>query len=184
MRHPFVAEREKSMLLVVDVQQAMLKAIDTWESTLRRVNQLIQAAQLLDIPILVTEHYKKGLGETVPEVKNAVGQAAFFQKEYFSACLEDDFLETVRKLGRPKIVIVGMETHVCVLQTGMDLIQAGYQLHVVKNALASRYEEDWKTAVKLFRDAGAVITTAEIVIFQWACRSNTEEFRKILPIVK
>ena len=115
------------------------------------MNQLIQAAQLLDIPILVTEHYKKGLGETVPEVKNAVGQAAFFQKEYFSACLEDDFLETVRKLGRPKIVIVGMETHVCVLQTGMDLIQAGYQLHVVKNALASRYEEDWKTAVKLFR---------------------------------
>ena len=184
MRHPFVAEREKSMLLIVDVQQAMLKAIDTWESTLRRVKQLIQAAELLDIPILVTEHYKKGLGETVPEVKNEVRQATFFQKEYFSACLEDDFLDRVRKLGRPKIAIVGMETHVCVLQTGMDLIQAGYQLHVVKNALASRYEEDWKGAVKLFRDAGAVITTAEIVIFQWACRSNTDEFRKILPIVK
>ena len=77
-----------------------------------------------------------------------------------------------------------METHVCVLQTGLDLIQSGYQLHVVTNALASRYKEDWKAAVNLFRDAGAVITTAEIVIFQWACRSNTDEFRKILPIVK
>ena len=184
MRHPFVAEREKSMLLVVDVQEAMLKAIGTWEATLGRVNHLIQPARLLDIPILVTEHYKKGLGETVQEVKNAVGPAIFFQKEHFSACLEDDFLNTVRKLGRSKVVIVGMETHVCVLQTGMDLIQAGYQLHVVRNALASRYEEDWKSAVKLFDAAGAVITTAEIVIFQWACRSNTDDFRKILPIVK
>jgi nicotinamidase-related amidase len=184
MRHPYTAEREESILLIIDIQQAMLKAIPTWEATLRRVIQMIQAAKALDIPILLTEHYKKGLGETVPEVKSAVGNATFFQKEYFSACLEKDFLETVAAFGRKKIVLVGMETHVCALQTGLDLIQAGYQLQAAQNALASRYPEDWKTAIKLFREAGAVITTAEIVIFQWACRSNTDEFRKILPIVK
>ncbi len=184
MRHPIVAEREESILLIIDTQQAMLKAIDTWETTLRRVTQMIQAAKLLGIPILLTEHYKKGLGETVPEVRNAVGHATFFQKEFFSACLEERFLDAVGAFGRKKIVIVGMETHVCVLQTGLDLIQSGYQLHVVTNALASRCKEDWKAAVNLFRDVGAVITTAEIVIFQWACRSNTDDFRKILPIVK
>ena len=184
MRHQFVAEREKSLLLIIDVQQAMLKAISEWQATVHRVNQLIRTANLLDIPVLATEQYKKGLGATIPEVKAEIKEAAIFQKEHFSACLEDNFLETVRKFGRSKIVVAGMETHVCVFQTGLDLVAAGYQVHVVQNAVASRYKEDWKTAVNLFRDAGSVITTAEIVIFQWACRANTEEFRKILPIVK
>ena len=184
MRHPFVAERENSLLLIIDIQQAMLKVIDTWQETIRRTNQLIQSARLLGVPILVTEHYKKGLGETVAEVTGVLKEATFYQKEYFSACLEDDFIDTVRKSGRRQIVVTGMETHVCVLQTVLDLIASGFQLHVVKNAVASRYKEDWETAVELFRDAGAVITTAEIVIFEWICRSNTEDFRKVLPIVK
>ncbi|UCF94363.1 MAG: isochorismatase family protein [Desulfobacterales bacterium] len=184
MRHPFVAEREKSLLLIIDVQQAMLPVINGWQETVRRVNQLTRAADLLAVPILVTEHYKKGLGATIPEVQGEIKEAVFFQKEYFSACLEDNFLDTVRKFGRPQIVVAGMETHVCLLQTGLDLIEAGYQLQVVRNAAASRYKEDWKTALRLFRDAGAVITTAEIVIFQWTRRSNTAEFRQILPIVK
>ena len=184
MRHHFVADRQDSLLLVVDIQQAMLKVIDVWPETVRRVNQLIRSANLLGIPVLLTEHYKKGLGETIPEVKGTLEDAAFYQKEYFSACLEDDFLETVRKFGRRQIIVTGMEAHVCVLQTTLDLIHSGYQIHLVRNAVASRYKEDWETAVELFRDAGAVITTAEIVIFQWICRSNTDDFRSILPIVK
>ena len=98
--------------------------------------------------------------------------------------LENNFLETIRRFERNQIVVAGMETHVCVLQTVLDLIHNGYQVHIVKNAVASRYIEDWHTAIDLFREAGAVITTAEIVIFQWICRSNTDDFRKALPIVK
>ena len=184
MRHPFVAQREESLLLIIDVQQAMLKAVDGWQQTVRRMNQLVQAANLLDIPILVTEHYKKGLGATIPDLAAELDAATFFDKEHFSACLEDDFIATVRRFGRRKIVVCGMETHVCVLQTGLDLLGNGYQLHVVKNGIASRFDEDWQTGLNLFRDAGAIITTAEIVIFQWARRANTDEFRKILPIVK
>ncbi len=184
MRHQFVAQREDSLLLLIDIQQAMLKAIDGWKETVRRVNQLIQSANLLGIPILVTEHYKKGLGGTIGQVTEELKEATFFQKEYFSACLEDDFINTVRNFGRRQIIVAGMETHVCVLQTGLDLIGSGYRLQLVKNAVASRYQEDWETAINLFRDAGAVITTAEIVIFQWTCRSNTDDFRQILPIVK
>jgi len=184
MRHPFIAERENSLLLLIDIQKAMLKVIDSWKEIVGRTVQLIRSATLLEIPILVTEHYRKGLGETIPEVSGELQKAVFFQKEFFSSCLEEDFLQTVSRFNRPKIVVAGMETHVCVLQTGLDLIQAGYRLQVVKDAVGSRNKEDWKTAIEIFRDAGAVITTAEAVIFQWACRSNTDDFRKILPIVK
>ncbi len=184
MRHQFVAEREESLLLVIDMQQAMLKVVDQWKETAARIGQLIEAAKILDVPILVTEQYKKGLGPTIPEVSGRLEHNEFFQKEHFSACLEDDFLEVVRKTNRSKIVITGMETHVCVLQTGLDLIRHGYDLHLVRNAVASRSREDWGTAVELFRDAGAVISSTEIVIFQWARRSNTKEFRELLPIVK
>jgi len=184
MRHPFIAERENSLLLLIDIQKAMLKVIDSWKEIVGRTVQLIRSATLLEIPILVTEHYRKGLGETIPEVSGELQKVVFFQKEFFSSCLEEDFLQTVSRFNRPKIVVAGMETHVCVLQTGLDLIQAGYRVQVVKDAVGSRNKEDWKTAIEIFRDAGAVITTAEAVIFQWAYRSNTDDFRKILPIVK
>ncbi len=184
IRHEFVATREDSLLLIVDFQKAMLNVIDSWEKIAGKVSQLTRAAKTLGVPILVTEHYKKGLGETIPEVLREIGSPIVFQKEYFSACLETDFLSTVRAFHRDKIVMAGMETHVCVLQTGLDLIKSGYQVHLAADAVASRATENRDIATELFREAGAVISSVEIVIFQWACRSNTDDFRKILPIVK
>lgn len=184
MRHDFVATREESLLLIVDFQQAMLKAIDSWEKVARKVNQLIRAANILDVPILLTEQYKKGLGETHPEVLREIPSPTVFQKEHFSACLEPDFLPTVQAFRRGKIVVVGMETHVCVLQTCLDLIASGFQVHLVADAVASRVNENREIGVDLLRQAGAVVSSAEIVIFQWARRANTDDFRKILPIVK
>lgn len=184
MRHEFVAVREESMLLIIDFQQAMLKVMESWEETARKVNQLTQAADVLGVPILLTEQYRKGLGKTIPEVLAEIKSPSVFQKEHFSACLEPDFLPLVQSFGRKKVVLVGMETHVCVLQTGLDLIKAGYQVHLVADAVASRSTENRDIAIELFRQAGAVITSTEIVIFQWARRANTEEFRKVLPIVR
>ncbi|NLI32956.1 MAG: isochorismatase family protein [Deltaproteobacteria bacterium] len=184
MRHEFVATLEESLLLVIDFQAAMLKVIDTWEITAGKVKQLIRAANALEVPILLTEQYRKGLGETIPEVLDEMESPAIFQKEHFSACLEKDFLSTVASFDRGKMILVGMETHVCVLQTGLDLIKAGYQVHLVADAVASRTPENRQIAIDCFRQAGAVITSAEIVIFQWARRSNTDAFRRILPIVK
>lgn len=184
MRHGFVANAENSLLLVIDVQEAMTKVMERMKPTVDRINQLIESARVLDVPVLVTEQYRKGLGKTVAEVKVDLEASPAFHKEHFSACLEDGFLETVRRFGRSQIVVAGMETHVCVLQTSLDLIASGYQLQLVRNGVASRFKEDWETAVELLRDAGAVITTAEIVIFQWARRANTERFKKLLPIVK
>jgi nicotinamidase-related amidase len=183
-RHDFVATREDCLLLIIDIQQAMLKVIETWKHAVRRVNQLTQAAEALGIPIMLTEQYRKGLGKTIPEVVAQIRSPQVFPKEHFSACLETDFLSSIKSYHRNKIVVVGMETHVCVLQTGLDLIKEGYQLQLVADGVASRTTQNRDLAIDLFREAGAVITSAEIVIFQWARRANTEDFRKILPIVK
>jgi nicotinamidase-related amidase len=184
IRHEFVATLEDSLLLIIDFQQAMLKVMPSWEKIARKVGQLAQAAQILEVPVLLTEQYKKGLGETIPKVLQEIKSPRVFQKEYFSACLETDFLPTIRSFQRNKVVIAGMETHVCVLQTALDLIKAGYQVHLASDAVASRMTENRDIAIDILRQAGAVIGSVEIIIFQWACRSNTDNFRKILPIVK
>ena len=183
-RSEFVATREDSLLLVIDIQQAMLRVIDRWETVAGKTEQLIQSTNVLEVPILFTEQYKKGLGETLPELIQGIKSAEAFQKEHLSACLEKDFIPTVQSFDRKKIVVVGMETHVCVLQTCLDLIKDGFQVHLVADAVASRVDENRDIAIDLMRQAGAVISSTEIVIFQWACRANTDEFRKILPIVK
>ncbi len=183
-RHEFDATREDCLLLIIDIQQAMLKVIETWGEVVRKVNQLTQAAEALGVPILMTEQYSKGLGRTIPEVLDKIVSPKVFDKEHFSACLEPAFLSLIDSYHRKKIVVVGMETHVCVLQTGMDLIKEGYQLQLVADGVASRTAQNRDIAIDLFREAGAVITSAEIVIFQWAKRANTREFRSILPIVK
>jgi len=183
-RSEFVATREDSLLLVIDIQQAMLRVIDRWETVAGKTKQLIQSANVLEVPILLTEQYKKGLGITLPELTQEIKSPQVFQKEHFGACLEKEFIPTIQSANRKKIVVVGMETHVCVLQTCLDLIRAGFQVHLVADAVASRVDENRDIAIELLRQAGAVISSTEIVIFQWACRANTDEFRKILPIIR
>ncbi len=183
-RHEFVATSHDCMLLVIDFQSAMLKVMPEWAETARTVNQLTGAAEALDIPILLTEQYTKGLGPTIPEVLDGISAPEVFHKEHFSACLEPDFLPRVHACGRRQIVVAGMETHVCVLQTCLDLIRAGFQVHLAADAVASRKVRNRDIAIDLMRQAGAVITSTEIVIFQWARRANTDSFRRILPIVR
>ncbi|AOY58428.1 MULTISPECIES: isochorismatase family protein [Desulfococcus] len=184
IRHDLVATHEDSLLLIIDFQQAMLNVISSWEKIAREVIRLIEIAQIVHVPVLLTEQYRKGLGGTIPEVIRKIKTPMVFQKEAFSACLEPDFLSTIHGFHRRKIVVVGMETHVCVLQTSLDLINAGFQVHLAADAVASRTTENRDIAVNILRQAGAVISSAETVIFQWAHRSNTDTFRRILPIVK
>ena len=183
-RHPFTASREHSLLLVIDIQEAMLKVIQDWVVVTRRVNQLIRAAELLDIPVVLTEQYPRGLGRTIPQIMENLRSPRVFEKEHFSACQEEGFTEALRALGRQLVILVGMEAHVCVLQTGLDLLQAGFQVQVASDAVSSRAAFNRDTGIQLLRQAGAVVTSAEIVMFQWIHRSNTEEFRKVHPILK
>ncbi len=184
MRHEWIATRENSLLLVIDIQQSMVKVMARAEEVVSRVNQLCRAAEELDVPIVLTEQYKKGLGPTIPEVTEMIASPVVFDKEHFSACLAPDFTDALKAYGRPEIVVTGMETHVCVLQTALDLLQAGFRVHLVADAVCSRVDENRDIAIDQLRHAGAVVTSTEIVIFEWARRANTDAFRRILPIVK
>lgn len=183
-RHDFIAARQDSLLLIIDIQQAMLKIIEEWKSVVHKVNQLTEAAEAFGVPILLTEQYRKGLGASIPEVVGRIKSPRVFHKESFSACLEAGFLSLIESYRRSTIVVVGMEAHVCVLQTGLDLIKQGYRVHLTADGTASRTVQNRDIAIDLFREAGATVTSTEIVIFQWAERADTEEFRRVLPIVK
>ncbi len=183
-RHPFIARREDSLVLVIDIQQAMLKIIDDWEQVAWKVSQITRAAEIFHIPVLVTEQYPKGLGPTIPQVLQAIRSPEVFIKEHFSACQEDGFIESLRSSGRSRIIVVGMEAHVCVLQTALDLIQSGFEVQIVLDAVSSRAALNRDIGIELLRQAGAVITSTEIVLFGWIHRSNTEEFRRVHPILK
>ena len=184
MRHEYIARRENSLLLIIDLQEAMLKVIPACEAVLGKTEQLIEAAQVLGVPIVVTEQYKKGLGGTHPQVLEKIEAPNIFPKEHFSACLESGFLPAIDSLHKKQVVVAGTEAHVCVLQTCLDMIQAGFQVHLAADAVASRRVENKDTAISQMQQAGVVISSAEIVIFEWAERANTEEFRKVLPIVR
>jgi len=184
MRHDFIVTREESLLLIIDLQTDMLKAVAGGEQSVKCTRQLVLAAQVLDIPVLITEQYKKGLGDTHPDVLDNIDHPKIVAKEHFSACLEPEFLARLRSLNRQKLVVAGTETHVCVLQTCLDLLQASYQVHLAADAVGSRKVENRDIAISQLRQAGAVISSTEIVIFEWTKRANTEKFRRILPIVK
>jgi len=184
MRHEYIARREDSLLLIIDLQEAMLKAIPACEVVLGKAGQLIEAAQVLGVPIAVTEQYKKGLGGTHPQILQKIEAPNIFCKEHFSACLESSFLPAMDSLYKRQVIVAGTETHVCVLQTCLDMIKAGFQVHLAADAVASRRVENRDAAISQLRQAGAVISSVEMVIFEWAERANTEEFRKVLPIVR
>jgi nicotinamidase-related amidase len=134
---------------------------------------------MIALPVLVTEQYPKGLGRTIEEIKKAVPDYQPIEKVSFSCCGEQEFINKLRALNRKTIVMTGMETHVCVLQTCIELLKEGFNVHLVKDAVCSRTKENWNTGVSFMRDAGAVISCTETVLFQFLRVAGTEEFKTI-----
>ncbi|MGB4599106.1 MAG: hydrolase [Trichlorobacter sp.] len=186
IRERFFLSAEQSVLVVIDVQERLCKAMD--EQVLRQLtdntNVLLEAAAELQIPVAVTEQYLKGLGPTVPALAEKLGTSPRHEKMAFSCCGCTDFVEQLRASGRRQIVITGMETHVCVLQTVLELLDAGYLVQVVRDAVMSRSRRNWDTALEEMRQAGAVITCTESVLFQWLRVAGTEPFKKLSKLVK
>ncbi len=145
---------------------------------------LIELAKLLKIPILLTEQYPKGIGSTVPEIRNALLLYGPLEKLTFNCCEGPGFLDTLNSLGRKKIILTGMETHICVLQTCIGLLREGFNVHIVMDAVCSRAKENWKTGIEFMRDAGAVITCTETVLFQLLKVAGTDEFKAISKRIK
>ncbi|MBH0021121.1 hydrolase [Pseudoalteromonas sp. SWXJ133] len=175
---------KNSILLIIDLQELLAPAIKDFPNVLKSTLQLAQAGIIHGVPILITEQYVKGLGETDHQIKNMLPDAAYFHKTHFSACAELGFIEQLKAYDKKQIIVVGTEAHVCVLQTCLDLVQSGFEVIIIQDAIGSRNLEHKKLAVEQLRQAGAVISCTEIVIFQWTKQAATPTFKKILPIIK
>ena len=179
MTDRFLLKAGETLLLVIDIQERLAAAMLRRERVTNNVLHLLEVARLKNVPVVVTEQYPKGLGPTVPELAGALPAVSRVEKISFSCCGEAGFVDRVRATGRRKVVICGMETHVCVLMTALDLLHEGFIVHVVSDAVCSRQEENWSTALSMLRDAGAVVTSTETVLFQLLERAGSEEFRTI-----
>lgn len=186
MTHSAQLTPQDSLLLVVDVQERLFAAMDPEhrEDMVRNIKVLAAAARRLGFPILVTEQYPKGLGHTLPEIKDALGNVASIEKVSFSCCEAQGFTEQLTAAGKTRIILTGMEAHVCVLLTALGLLEAGYAVHVVADAVCSRSRENWRIALDQIRQAGAIVTSTETVLFQLLGRADTEDFKALQPLVK
>jgi len=178
-----LASRTECRLLIVDVQEKLVPMIANYERMLGNCRRLIQGAKILEVPVFATEQYPKGLGHTVGPLKELLGSIP--DKHLFS-CAEilDWGLASEQPDNRFQVVVAGIEAHVCVLQTALDLLAGGFQVFVPADAVSSRGEFDWKIALDRMSSGGAVITTTESVLFEWCEKSGTPEFKQISQLIK
>ena len=174
--------RSDCVLLVVDVQDRLIGTIAEHEEVVENIKALIKAAQALNVPALVTEQEK--LGEIVPELQGLLSGSPKFRKLGFSCCGDVSFMRKLRQVRKKTVIVCGIETHICVVQTVLDLLKHRYRVLLVRDATSSHAPIDRETAIDRMRSAGAMIATTEAVIYELTERAGTEEFRKILEIVK
>lgn len=171
---------EDSLVLMIDVQERLVAALDK-NIIVQKSQNLVDAANLLDIPVLVTEQYPKGLGSTVISLPEAV---CVVEKTYFNVLNEDGFLERLKSYGKTQIVILGIETHICVYQTACALIEAGFEVYIVKDACASRKKYEFKQGIEGMRDEGAKISCVEMVLFEWLKGAKHPKFKEVQALIK
>jgi nicotinamidase-related amidase len=170
------------VLLVIDVQDRLINTILQSKELVRNVKALILTARVLGIPVLVTEQEK--LGGTVAELEKILVGAPKVHKLDFSGCAKPEFIGNLEKSGKKTVVACGIEAHICVLQTVLDLLERGYGVVVPVDAISAYATTDNDMAVERMKEAGAVAATVEALIYEWIERAGTDEFRKVLEIVK
>lgn len=174
--------RRASHLVVVDVQEKLLPHIPVADRLVGKCGQLVVGAGVLEVPVFATEQYPQGLGPTAPELAALLGEIP--EKLRFSAA-ETLALGSAaeRTDDRDQVVLCGIESHVCILQTALDLVSHGFVVHVPVDAVASRNKLDWRTALQRMADSGVVLTTVESVLFEWCESAGSEEFKQISRLV-
>ena len=184
MPHKNLLSVQNSILMVVDIQTALQNHIADMNRVLDRTAVMIQAANLLSVPIIVTEQYPKGLGRTAEPLRNLLGDCEYHDKVAFSCLQDQNISDRLRQTSREQILLVGIETHVCILQTAYDALDLGLQPYLVVDALGSRRDIDKQTAIDRLRDAGAIVTTTESAILEMATSSKHSAFRQISKLLK
>lgn len=190
-RHAALADRDDLVLVVVDIQERLAAAMDERERVLSATARLIRTCSLVLAPVIATRQYPKGLGDTVPELVAVLDEISVagrlvevVDKTSFCACDEPAFLGALEETARRQVLVVGMETHICVTQTALTLAEAGYRVQVAADACCSRDARLHEIALDRLRAAGVVVTTSESAMYEVVGRAGTDEFKALLDIVK
>ncbi len=175
---------DQCALVVVDPQVKLMAAMPRQADTLAGIGRLMSAARILGMPVLLTLQYPKRLGEICPELAEAARDVPRWEKLAFSCCGNEEFVRAIRELRRSRVIVCGVESHVCVLQTVVDLMAMDRFVYVCVDAMCSRRDVDHEVAVERMRDCGAVITTVESAVFEMLREAGTESFKACLPLFK
>ncbi|MGO9126897.1 MAG: hydrolase [Terriglobales bacterium] len=183
-RRPLEADR--CTLIVVDIQEKLLPPIFGGAQLLKNSQLLIRLAAILRIPALVTTQYAKGLGNTTPEIASLLPEAQPIDKQMFSCFGSEAFCSALKRIpgNRNTVLLCGMESHICVMQTALGALREGYIVHVASDSVSSRTEWNWKIGLERMRAAGAVISSTEMVLYELLRSSGSPAFKELLPYLK
>lgn len=176
----------QQVLVVIDVQERLFSAMDAdrRDDMVRNLKILGAAARRLAVPVVLTEQYPKGLGRTLPELKALLDDVAPFEKTAFSCCGAPGFTAQLRATGAEHVILAGMEAHVCVLLTALDLLREGFRVSVVADAVCSRTAANLELGLAQARQAGVVVTATETAVFQLLGRADTDVFREVVKLLR
>ncbi|MEN3930417.1 hydrolase [Microvirga sp. W0021] len=178
---------QNSHLLLIDFQERLMPVVQNVEQVIRNAAILVEAAHMLKIPVTVSEQYPKGLGLTIAPLRERIPAEDIIEKITFSAFREEKFhdvLETNNEADRHQLIITGAETHICVLQTALDALEAGYDVFMVSDAVSSRTQASIDAARERFIAAGGRWVTTEMVVFEWLEKAGTPEFKTLSALIK
>ncbi|MBP2642809.1 MAG: hydrolase [Firmicutes bacterium] len=184
MRHPHQLVRSDSVLVVVDVQDKLLHAIQDWQEVLANTVKMIKFAQELSVPVLVTEQYPKGLGPTNLSVKELFSDFYAIEKTAFSCLGAENFYDRLLSLEKKSLVLVGIEAHICVLQTALEAMSRGFHVHIISDAVGSRRMGNKLLGLDKIKNAGGIISGVEIALYEWLEYAGSDEFKAVLPLIK
>ncbi len=176
--------KENTALIIVDAQEKLMNAMKNRDRVTDRMVKLLHLARVFELPVILTEQNAKMLGPTIPAVKDLLKAYRPIEKLHFNCCRVDAFNRGLEAGDFTSVILTGIETHICVFQTCLSLVERGYSVHVPHHAVDSRTEDNWKIGLSLMERAGALITSTETIIFQMLGKAGTEEFKALLPVIR
>lgn len=185
MRHPSLLDRKRAALVVIDMQEKFRPMMADFGEVAERMAVMVQGCKLLGVPIIVTEQYPQGLGHIAPEIKSHLPEAiAPIEKLTFSSCGVPEFDLQLREKHVEQVMIVGIEAHICVSQTAHDLLQLGYQVHLISEAIGARFPHNREVALTKMQQAGAILSSVEMSLFEMMQSSDAAEFKAVQKLIK
>ena len=183
-RHPNLFTKENSVVLLVDYQERFAPVLHNNEETIKNIKMLLAGANIYDVPIYVSEQVPEKLGSTISDFRNEIKNAKLFSKKTMSCCGHVGFVEDLKSKKITKVAICGIEAHVCVLQSTLDLLNNGFQVHLVSDAVTTRVPHNKEIAIEKMKSAGGIISSVETILFEMAYEAGNEEFKRLQQLFK